>query len=391
MSVPGNEALESNDVQSREEPRKVRETSLDQVAERVVRAHVAPSATVAVAARVRASFRVSHGSFTQGDVRGDPIFDLASVSKPFVAVTAARLARAGTLSLAAPLAAYLPELSRTESGALPLIAFLSHRAGLESHRTLFAPLVAERPFERRAALWEAASARRADARGAAPAAGFAPLYSDLGYLLVGAALERVTGSELDELVELEVSKPLGISVRSARSWLRAGERFSERVVTTETIAFRGGPVRGVVHDENAWAFAGHGAAGQAGLFGDAESVARFGAALLDALAGRDASFLNQRELDELVRPRPLGTLRAGFDGKSETGSSAGNRASGATFGHLGFTGTSLWCDPVAERVVVLLSNRVCPTRENLRIREARPRVHDELFTWAEGLVSGDQP
>lgn len=369
----------------------MRETSLDQLAERVVRAHVAPSATVAVAAREREGWRLSHGRFTKCDHALEPVFDLASVSKPFVAITAARLARAGSLSLDTALGVYLPEVADTESGALPLIAFLSHRAGLESHRALFAPLVAGRPFERRAALLEAATARRADARGLAPASGFAPLYSDLGYLLVGAALERATNAPLDELVEREVARPLGLAVRSARLWLTSRQRFSERAVETETVAFRGGALRGVVHDENAWAFAGHGAAGQAGLFGDAESVARFGAALLDALAGRDESFLRRSELDELVRPRPLGTLRAGFDGKSDTGSSAGSRASGATFGHLGFTGTSLWCDPVAERVVVLLSNRVCPTRENLRIREARPRVHDELFAWAEGLVSGDQP
>jgi CubicO group peptidase (beta-lactamase class C family) len=369
----------------------VRETSLDQLAERVVRAHVAPSATVAVAARAEGGWRCAHGRFSKRDFAFEPIFDLASVSKPFVAVTAARLARAGIISLNEALGAYLPETATTESAALPLIAFLSHRAGLESHRTLFAPLVAERPFERDAALMEAASARRTDASGASPASGFPPLYSDLGYLLVGAALERVTNTPLDELIEREVARPLGLAVRSARLWLRSRERFTERVVETETVPFRGGAVRGVVHDENAWAFAGHGAAGQAGLFGDVQSVTRFGCALLDALSGRDASFLDRSEIDELVRPRPLGTLRAGFDGKSDTGSSAGSRASGATFGHLGFTGTSLWCDPVAERVVVLLSNRVCPTRDNLRIREARPRVHDELFAWAEGLVSGDQP
>ena len=369
----------------------MRERRLDQLAEWVVRAHVAPSATVAVAARGRDGFRVAHGRFTKCDSALEPIFDLASVSKPFVAVTAARLSRAGAISLEAPLVAYLPEVAQTPSAELPLIAFLSHRAGLEGHRALFAPLVAARPFERPRALIEAASARRADARGEAPATGFAPVYSDLGYLLVGAALEHVTATPLDELVEREVSGPLGLEVRSPRLWLKSGRDFSNRAVETETVPFRGGALRGVVHDENAWAFAGHGAAGQAGLFGDGESVVRFGAALLDALAGRDDTFLGSSDVEELVRPRPLGTLRAGFDGKSDTGSSAGSRASGATFGHLGFTGTSLWCDPVAERAVALLSNRVCPTRENLRIREARPRVHDELYSWAEGLVSGDQP
>jgi CubicO group peptidase (beta-lactamase class C family) len=368
----------------------VPELSLDQLAERVVKAGVAPSATVAIAARSASGFRFATGRAGEFETDLQPIFDLASVSKPFVAVTAARLARSGELSLDDALEKFLPELRGTESGAVPLIAFMSHRAGLESHRALFAPLLLERAFERAPALLEAARARRADAVGPLPEGGFPPLYSDLGYVLVGAALERAAGKALDELVESEVSAPLGLDVRSARRFLGTTEGFATRVVETEHVPFRGGRLRGIVHDENAWALAGHGAAGHAGLFGDALSVARFGAALLDALSGRDTTFLGRATMEALVRPRPLGTLRAGFDGKSETGSSAGNRASTATFGHLGFTGTSMWCDPLAERVVVLLSNRVCPTRENVKIRDARPRVHDELFEWAEGLVSGDQ-
>lgn len=367
------------------------EVSLDQVAQRLVKGGVAPSATVAIAARSAGGFRFATGRAGKFETDLPPIFDLASVSKPFVAVTAARLARSGALSLYDMLVKFLPELGETASGGLPIIAFLSHRAGLESHRTLFAPLLLERPFERAEALREAASARRADAAGPLPEGGFPPLYSDLGYLLIGAALERATGIPLDELIEREVSAPLGLEVRSARRFLGTTRDFATRVVETENVPFRGGRLRGVVHDENAWALAGHGAAGQAGLFGDALSVARFGAALLDALAGRDAAFLDRATMEELVRPRPLGTLRAGFDGKSPAGSSAGDRASAATFGHLGFTGTSMWCDPLAERVAVLLSNRVCPTRDNVKIRDARPGVHDDLFEKAEGLVSGDQP
>jgi CubicO group peptidase (beta-lactamase class C family) len=83
-------------------------------------------------------------------------------------------------------------------------------------------------------------------------------------------------------------------------------------------------------------------------------------------------------------------LRAGFDGKSGVASAAGETASPETFGHLGFTGTSFWCDPVAERVTVLLSNRVCPSRDNTRIRAVRPRIHDALFTWDGGLFLFDQ-
>ncbi|HEX6275568.1 MAG TPA: serine hydrolase domain-containing protein [Polyangiaceae bacterium] len=364
-------------------------TTLENIADLVVRRGAARAAAVAVAARNSGEFRVVTGVAGTMPVSGlplpsepAPIFDLASVTKPFVAVTAARLARLGNIDLGAPLARFLPELAETPSAEESLLTLLAHRAGLEAHRPLFAPLVAGRPVETAAIVREAASARRTDCAGRAPAAGFPPLYSDLGYLLVGVALERAAGRPLDELVEREVARPLGLDARSARLWL--GERcgFPERVLPTETVAFRGGEIRGVTHDENAWAFAGHGLAGHAGLFGTAEAVARFGAAVLDAAAGRLDAFLTSEELGPFIAERAGGSLRAGFDGKSGPLPAAGNLASAATFGHLGFTGTSLWCDPKAARATVLLTNRVCPTRENLAIRAIRPEVHDLLFSYA---------
>jgi CubicO group peptidase (beta-lactamase class C family) len=367
------------------------EPALLAIAEIVIRERAAPTAAVAVAVRSGSGFRWE--SAAAGAAVGaapTPLFDLASVTKPFVAVTAARLARAGALSLEAPLGQLLPELSDTASGAVPLIYFLAHRAGLEAHRGLFAPLVARRPFELAKALREAASARRQDAQGRVPAAGFPPLYSDLGYVLAGAALERASGCALDALVERELTGPLGLDACSARLWLARDAGFYARVQPTETVGFRGGVLRGVVHDENAWAVAGHGLAGQAGLFGTAEAVVRFGAFVLDAAAGRAEHWLTQSEIAPLLTLRPGGSLRAGFDGKSGEASSAGTLAGPATFGHLGFTGTSLWCDPAADRVTVLLSNRVCPSRESLGIRAVRPRIHDALTSFTERLVSGNE-
>jgi CubicO group peptidase (beta-lactamase class C family) len=365
--------------------------ALLEIAELVIRERAAPAAAVAVAVRSGSGFRWA--SAVAGAAVGaapTPVFDLASVTKPFVAVTAARLARAGLFSLETPLGQLLPEISDTVSGTVPLIYFLAHRAGLDAHRSLFAPLVARRPFELAKALREAASARRADCAGALPAAGFPALYSDLGYVLAGAALERASGCALDALVERELTAPLGLDACSARLWLARGAGFHARVQPTETVAFRGGVVRGVVHDENAWAVAGHGLAGQAGLFGTAEAVVRFGAFVLDAAAGRAEHLLTQSEIAPLLALRPGGSLRAGFDGKSGEASAAGNLTSPATFGHLGFTGTSVWCDPAADRVTVLLSNRVCPTRDSLGIRGIRPRVHDALTSFAERLVSGNE-
>jgi serine-type D-Ala-D-Ala carboxypeptidase len=353
---------------------------LDEIANLVVRRGAAKAASVAIASRRGGSFHVAVGvAGGSSGPRSAPIFDLASVTKPFVAVAAARLLRERAFEPNEPLGRLLPEIADGPSAKVPFFAFVAHRAGLEAHRPLFAPLVEGRPVEQRAFLVEAASARREDCRGDAPREGFPPLYSDLGYLLVGAALERVSGIPLDELVDREVTGPLGLDARSARLWLSGSEAFGERVEPTETVPFRGGEIRGVTHDENAWAFAGHGLAGHAGLFGTADAVARFGAAVLDALAGRLESFLTTDEITLLVAERPGGSLRAGFDGKSGPTSAAGTRSGPRTFGHLGFTGTSLWCDPDAECATVLLSNRVCPTRENVAIRTLRPEVHDLLY------------
>jgi CubicO group peptidase (beta-lactamase class C family) len=139
-----------------------------------------------------------------------------------------------------------------------------------------------------------------------------------------------------------------------------------------------------VHDENAWALSGDGVSGHAGLFGTALGVLGLGEAVLDVLSDRRPDFLTQGELVPLVRPRPGGTLRAGFDGKSDVGSSAGSRFGPNSIGHLGFTGTSLWIDPDRQLVGVLLTNRVHPSRASDAIRTARPLAYDAIAAWAEG-------
>jgi CubicO group peptidase (beta-lactamase class C family) len=150
------------------------------------------------------------------------------------------------------------------------------------------------------------------------------------------------------------------------------------VAPTEIVAWRGGTLRGIVHDENAWVLVGDGLAGHAGAFGDAPSVLRLGMALVEVLtAGRD-DWLTAAELYPAVRERLGGSLAAGFDRRSGPAPSSGAHFGPQTFGHLGFTGTSLWIDPDAELVGVLLSNRVHPTRANLAIRGARRAAYDAL-------------
>lgn len=352
----------------------------------------APGASVAVAAFRGGSWRTATGTagvYSPRDPRpvtSETVYDLASLTKPVVACATARLARSGTLSWEQRLVELLEAAGGTASEHTSLGLLASHRAGLMAHLRLGA---SEEGPSHRTGEWLArcANARRAECAGALPEAGFPPVYSDLGYILLGAALDSVTSGGLELLLEREVNAPLGAELGSAKRWAqRLGKpSFLARVAPTESVPERGGELRGVVHDDNAWELVGRGVAGHAGLFGTAREIARLGAALLDALAGRDESWLGQAEARSLVSPRAGGSLRCGFDGKVETGSSAGERFGARSFGHLGFTGTSLWCDPDAEVVVVVLTNRVCPTRENLTLRIVRPNLHGELFGLAAGL------
>jgi CubicO group peptidase (beta-lactamase class C family) len=361
----------------------------------IVDAGVAPAAVLAAAARsTTAGWRFVIGAAgVRSEGRPDPVdtrtpFDLASVTKPIAATAIARLVQAGLFDWKTPLGALLPELAQTASGTVPIELLLSHRAGLDAHQPLYLPLIAGERTDVRALLQIAADSRRDDCDGTPPDEGFPPLYSDLGYLLAGAAAARAAGRPFARVIAEQVAMPLGIEVAPAEDWTARDAGFHDRVAPTEVVARRGGEIIGQVHDENAWAFSGLSTAGHAGLFGTAESVARFGASFLDALAGRAEGWLESARAEVLTRPRPLGTLRAGFDGRSEEGSAAGTAHGPRSFGHLGFTGTSVWCDPDRDVVTVILTNRVSPTRDNIAIRRVRPALNDALVALAEELREG---
>jgi CubicO group peptidase (beta-lactamase class C family) len=334
------------------------------VAARIVGDGVAPMCACGWARDARGD---EEGTREAGGATG-VFFDLASVTKPMTAVA---FARSG-IDVRTPLEDLLPAMRGTASAGVPVELLLAHRAGLEAHRTLYAPLVRGGAVDAEAALREAADGRRADAVGEPGPEGFAPVYSDLGYALAGAALARHVGArDAGEAIARLVLEPLGIAGTASTVRELGARGVSGPFAPTETVAWRGGAVVGAVHDENAWALTGLGGSGHAGVFATVDAVLTFGLAVLGEIA----------RAPWLVRPRPGGTLLAGFDAKSAPpeASSAGTLPGPRTFGHLGFTGTSLWIDPDARVVVSLLTNRVCPTREHVAIREARPWAHDRLF------------
>ena len=333
----------------------------EEVAGRVVQEGVAPACGAGCAA-LQATDVCEVGGATQ------VFFDLASVTKPMTALAIAR----ARVDRRAPLGDLLAEARGTASERLPLELFLSHRAGLEDHRALYAPLLAGQSVDVASALHAAAGARRADAPGEPPDEGFPPVYSDLGYILAGEALARAVGlRDAGEAIARFVLEPLGLAAGAGTIRELAARGVHGPFAPTETVAWRGGRIVGAVHDENAWALTGKGGSGHAGIFATVDAVLAFGRAALKAW--------DDPQFGWIVRERPGGTLRAGFDGKSAEGSSAGDRMGPRSVGHLGFTGTSLWIDPDARVVVALLTNRVCIGRAHLAIRSARPWAHDALF------------
>lgn len=332
------------------------------IRENVVEIGVAPEAVAGFAQRSEAGWSFVGGESSLGGLPRP--FDLASVSKSLFVVALSQLVKRGDLGWSDLLHDLLPELRGTWAGSQSIEAHLSHRAGMVPHLELFLESRGGAPVAPKRLLLTAARAKRQNWNGDA-------LYSDLGYLLVGSGIERRFHTALDVLLAEELFIPWGLRVGSARAFRASDAQYVHQFVPTEIQPPRGGSLQGQVHDDNAWALSGSGCSGHAGLFGTLESILRFGSLLLDAV--------EDPVLEPLLRVRPGGTLRMGFDGIKGPDSMAGRLADPHTFGHLGFTGTSFWCDPVKKRVTALLSNRVYPTRDNPKIRLARPKMHD--FLW----------
>ena len=330
-------------------------------------------------------------------------FDVASLTKVMATATAAAVLIAERrLSLEDPVRRHLPSFAGAGRDRVTIRHLLAHSSGLPAWRPYYERVMADpvgrlafqpreaRPGSRlaeafargRALLEEAVLSEPLEAE-----PGTRAVYSDLGFLALGWALERAAGVPLGRLVRERVLEPLALAstffVDEASEPGRVGglgEREGRAFAATEQCVHRGEVNCGEVNDDNAWALGG--VAGHAGLFSTARDVAALGSAWLDALRRRPG-LLDPGVAAEFARrdPTPDGTRALGWDTPSPEGSSLGTRLGrgpGGAIGHLGFTGTSLWIDPDAEVVVALLTNRCHPSRENERIRAFRPRFHDAV-------------
>jgi serine-type D-Ala-D-Ala carboxypeptidase len=207
--------------------------------------------------------------------------------------------------------------------------------------------------------------------------GTTTIYSDIGFMILEWLVEYVSGLLLDQYIYQEVYRPLEIH---NLFYLKPGTPTSEmNFAATEVCPWRGRLIQGEVHDENAFVIGG--VAGHAGLFGTAESLHHLLSFLMEIYRGDKRHLLFPQDLLRLfLKSRGHSGRALGFDTPSETASSSGNLfKKDETVGHLGFTGTSFWMDLHQTIIIVLLTNRINPTRENESIKIFRPILHDAIM------------
>jgi len=312
------------------------------------------------------------------EVRLDTIYDLASLTKVMATTAATMLLVADSkLALDGRAADWLPGFEEHGKGEITLRHLLTHSSGLRPWRAYHADL-REREL-RKGERWLGTEAgRRAIVDRISKSAplhepGEASVYGDLGFIALGAIVERAAGEPLDAFCARRIYQPLGMIDTHFNRLPFEGAR--SRYAATELCAWREKVLWGEVHDPNAWAMGG--VAGHAGLFATAADVMRFADEMLRAERGESALFdaAVAREFFRRQESAPQSDWALGWDTPTAGQSTSGSHFSRRSIGHTGFTGTSLWIDLERDLVVVLLSNRVHQIAKKSRFA-LRPEVHD---------------
>jgi len=353
-------------VQEGQGARSSRFAAAARVVERAIETRAFPAAVVEVGDATQPSWRQAFGRLRyEADAprtAADTVFDLASLTKVLATVPIVmQQVERGAIGLDDPVRDYIPAWKGAERAVVTVRDLLAHCSGLAAYAPLYEFCRSRAEFE--------------EAIGGGPLA-YPPraksVYSDLGFILLGFLIEgeRSLADRFDA-VRAQMGIVEELQFHPPRLW-------RPRTAPTEFDRWRGRLLVGEVHDENAWALGG--AAGHAGLFGTAAAVGQHARHLLQVLDGRAGAF-TRSTVETFVAPNGNvpGTSRAlGWDTMLPT-SSCGRRMSTGAFGHTGFTGTSLWIDPGRGAYVVLLTNRVHPSRENDAIRQVRPALHDAVM------------
>jgi CubicO group peptidase (beta-lactamase class C family) len=303
----------------------------------------------------------------------ETIYDVASLTKPIVTTTCVMiLVQQKRLDLDAPLSRLLPEWNAaTKSDPDPSWRarvtprmLLLHDSGLPAHRDFY-----------RSAKGHDAIVSLVLAEPLVHEPGKQVEYSDLGFILLGEIVERLTGKSLAEVAREELFAPLGMK----HSQFNPPRSLRASIPPTENDqSYRKRVIQGEVHDQNAWAMGG--IAGDAGLFSTAGDVSIFAQMILNGGIYGHHRVVSHAIMTEFTARQAIGNAvrTLGWDVPLDA-NATGRYFSAHSFGHYGYTGTSLWIDPDSELFIVLLTNRVNPSVDNLKIRQVRPALHDAIY------------
>jgi CubicO group peptidase (beta-lactamase class C family) len=352
----------------------------DRLLREAVAAHAFPAAAVEAGRGDGVLWRAAFGAMTfdptATPATHDTIFDLASLTKVIVTATLTmRAVDEGRVSLDDPVGRWLRGWRRAGRKAVTVRDLLAHSGGLPAYLPFYRECTGRADFE--GAIGELPLEYRPRERS---------VYSDLGFILLGFILEDAsagrdgfTGARgaFDPEGSLAAQfRPLAAYLSSEPLLFNPPRAWRSRSAPTEEDRWRSRLLQGEVHDENCWALGG--VAGHAGLFGTAGAVGTFARAVLRTLGGERILAEPSTLRTFITRTDVPGSSRAlAWDTMLPT-SSCGRLLSPTAIGHTGFTGTSLWIDAERDLYIVLLTNRVHPTRDNDAIQAVRPRLHDAV-------------
>ena len=322
------------------------------------------------------------------DAAPGTIYDAASLTKPVVTATlVAMLVAAGRVQLETPVGVYLPEWAAGPNPdwrrKVTVRHLLTHTAGLPPFDQFYARVKAK-PLGAPQGKYEVLTQVFTSPLATEP--GTKSEYSDLGFMLLGEIIERMTGEPLEQLARDRIFAPLGMN----DSMFNPPKSLRARIAPTENdTSYRKRLVHGEVHDENAFAMGG--VSGHAGLFSTVGDLAAFCQMLLNGGLYAHQRLLRRVTIEQFTAPQALSANARTLGWMVPTeNSTSGRYFPPRSFGHTGFTGTSIWIDPEKDLFVVLLTNRLHPTRENEKIDAVRPAVHDAVVE-ALGLVPAPRP
>ena len=340
---------------------------LDKIVKTALEEAAAPGAAIAVGRNGHIAYMKGYGTIDWNRpgspaVDTNTLYDLASLTKVIATTTMAMLLEeSGQLDLNRTVSSYLPQFNSPEKAQITVKQLLTHSSGLEAGGNV------------RGARGREQYLFEINARPLQYAPGTNTIYSDWSMIVLQLVMEKITGKTLDVLTTEKIFRPLGMTDTQFQPPIS----IRSRIAPTQVDDSRGGLLWGTVHDRNAWAMGG--VAGHAGLFSTARDLALFSMMILNGGEGANGV--------RLAKPATIArwTSRQGTESSRtlgwdspDGGSSAGQFFSPWSFGHVGFTGTSIWIDPEKDLFVVVLTNRINPTENNTRHIQLRRDVADAV-------------